>query len=709
MPGGKGVSCVAVRLFEHNEKAYRDAARMLKDYGRAAVIHPTGTGKSFIAFQLIEDHPEAQFLWLSPNEYIFESQCRNAGDDFSNVVHMTYARLMRLAEEEWARLCPEYIILDEFHRCGAYCWGIGVKQLLQCCPEAKILGLSATPIRYLDNCRNMAEELFTVDGQLCIASEMTLGEAIVRGILPAPLYVTTILQYQQELQRFQKHIDWQVPKGMKEASQRQLDALRRALSGADGLEKIFARCLKKGGKYILFCADWAHLKQIRAQLPQWLQSIDCEPHIYSLYAGQKETDAEYEAFLADQEEHLKLLLCINRLNEGVHVADINGVILFRITSSPILYKQQIGRALTAGAGGTPLILDIVNNFDSLASVGTIRTEMASAVQKLRRAGKESLIRTEQFQVEEQVENSIQLVRELENTLNNTWDTWYGEACAYYSAHGDLKVPKRYVTETGLQLGVWIQAQRAIFNGKGRGELSEEHVKALDAIGMEWGSILDNAWNDAWELAREYYKVNGDLLVPDSLKVGETDLGKWVAYQRSRKKGGRLSAERTARLDEIGMVWDAADARWEQRCAQAKRYFEENGNLNIPAGYRCEDGFLLGMWVAGQRKAKAENKLTAAQTDALEKIGMVWDGAQNAQWQSAYCRAEEYYRQNGNLNIPYTYCTVDGYKLGRWLARQKSARRSPGKNSNCVMTPDRVAKLEKIGIVWDAAARKENHP
>lgn len=692
-----------MELYEHNQVAYQEADKMLKTYGRAAVIHPTGTGKSFIAFKLIEEHPNAQFLWLSPNDYIFESQRRNVSGNFNNVVHMTYTRLIRMNEEELNLLCSEYIILDEFHRCGAYCWGTGVERLLKNCPRAKVLGLSATPIRYLDNCRNMAEELFTVKGKLCVASEMTLGEAIVRGILPAPQYVTTMFQYQQELHRYQKRINWQVPNGAKDISQRQLNALRRALGQADGLEKIFSRHLKRNGKYILFCTDWAQMQKIKAQLPQWLRGIDDSPQIYCLYAGERETEAEYEEFLKDQRNHLRLLLCINRLNEGVHVADIDGVILFRVTSSPILYKQQIGRALTTGNGKQPLILDIVNNFDGLSSVGTIRAEMAAAVQKLRSAGKENLVRVDKFPIEEQVEDSIRLVRELENTLNNTWDTWYAEACAYFSSHGNLAVPRRYVTESGMQLGVWIQTQRAVFNGKARGNLTDEHVNALNVIGMEWGSVLDSVWNETWKLAKEYYEANGNLLVPDSFQIGGIDLGKWTAYQRSRKKNGRLSAERVAKLNEIGMVWDTVNSRWEQRYAQAKRYFEKKGNLDIPSSYRCEDGFLLGMWVASQRKAKTgankSKRLTAEQIDRLTAIGMDWGGTQETQWQNAYRRAEEYYQQNGNLNIPYAYCTEDGYRLGRWLARQKNAGRKSG---HCVMTPERVAKLEKIGIVWDVA-------
>jgi len=70
----KGVNKVALRLFEHNEKAYHTAVRMMEQYGKAAIVHPTGTGKSYIAFKLIEDNPEKVVIWLSPSEYIFKTQ-----------------------------------------------------------------------------------------------------------------------------------------------------------------------------------------------------------------------------------------------------------------------------------------------------------------------------------------------------------------------------------------------------------------------------------------------------------------------------------------------------------------------------------------------------------------------------------------------------------------------------------------------------------
>ena len=191
---------MALELYPHQAQVSQAVERMLADKGRAAVILPTGTGKSYIAFHLIEQHPEAAFLWLAPSEYIFRTQresLRRTNPELSleNVTFCTYASLIYRTPEGIAGIVCDYIILDEFHRCGSEHWGAAVQMLLASHPQSKLLGLSATHIRYLDHQRNMAEELL----DNCIAAEMTLGEAIVRGILPAPKYVTTVYQDQKNL------------------------------------------------------------------------------------------------------------------------------------------------------------------------------------------------------------------------------------------------------------------------------------------------------------------------------------------------------------------------------------------------------------------------------------------------------------------------------------------------------------------------------
>ena len=84
---------MAVKLYPHNQIAYSNALRLMERSGRAAVIHPTGTGKSFIAFRLAEDHPGEKMVWLAPSEYIFQSQRENylqAGGDENALEGITF-------------------------------------------------------------------------------------------------------------------------------------------------------------------------------------------------------------------------------------------------------------------------------------------------------------------------------------------------------------------------------------------------------------------------------------------------------------------------------------------------------------------------------------------------------------------------------------------------------------------------------------------
>ena len=99
-----------IDLFPHNQTAYLAASEMLAETGKAAVIHPTGTGKSFIGFKLAEDHPDSVICWLSPSEYIFKMQIENlkatGADEPDNIKFFTFARLMNMSEEELAEIRP---------------------------------------------------------------------------------------------------------------------------------------------------------------------------------------------------------------------------------------------------------------------------------------------------------------------------------------------------------------------------------------------------------------------------------------------------------------------------------------------------------------------------------------------------------------------------------------------------------------------------
>ena len=690
-----------ISLFEHNAKAYDAVVTMLRETGKAAVVHPTGTGKSFIGFKLCEDNATSKMCWLSPSEYIFKTQLENLATTGANVPEnisfFTYAKLIMMSDEEIAEIRPDFIIIDEFHRCGAEQWGRGVQKLLDTYPDSPIVGLSATNIRYLDNQRDMADELF--DGN--IASEMTLGEAIVRGILAPPTYVISVYSYQKDLDKYKARIKRAKSKAARDEAERYFEALRHALEKADGLDEIFNKHIQdKSGKYIVFCANLEHMDEMIARVPEWFSKVDKHPNVYRAYSEDPATSKAFADFKADKTEHLKLLFCIDMLNEGVHVDDVSGVVLFRPTVSPIIYKQQIGRALCASKKKEPIIFDIVNNFENLYSIGAIEQEMQAAITYYRFLGEDKEVVTERFKIIDEVRNCHELFDSMNDALTASWDLMYAHAKQYFDEHGNLGVPFKYKTPDGYSLGSWLHTQRKVRSGEMFGKLDEERIARLDALGMIWDSYLDIAWEKHFTEAEQYFKEYGDLNVNVNYSTSSGFLlGQWLSNLRVARKNsirqGQLTEERVKRLDAIGMIWDVPDYLWEKNFIEAMTYYRQNGHLDVPYRYTSPNGIKLGVWVRNLRAIHTGRSKGAPLTDEqiarLDSIGMLWDDKFTRMWNDSFAEAQKYYETNGNLDVPATYVSPSGYKLGDWITNQREAA--------IRMSAERRDKLDSLGMIW----------
>lgn len=697
---------MCIELFEHNQKAYTSATQMLRKKGKAAIIHPTGTGKSFIGFKLCEDNPDKAICWLSPSEYIFKTQLENLSKTTNgripeNIRFITYAKLMNMSKEEMDEIQPNYIILDEFHRCGAEQWGAGVNKLLHIFANTPILGLSATAIRYLDNQRDMSDELF--DGN--VASEITLGEAIVRGILNPPKYVLSVFSYQKDLERYQKRVYTAKSKAVRDAAETYLEALRRALEKADGLDVIFDKHMtERADKYIVFCANIEHMREMIGHSSEWFSKVDSYPHIYTAYANDPETSKAFQSFKKDDSDHLKLLYCIDMLNEGIHVDDVSGVVLLRPTVSPIVYKQQIGRALATGKKTNAVIFDIVLNIENLYSIGAIEEEMQIATAYYRSLGEEGQIVHEHFRIIDEVRDCRELFARLNETLSASWERMYEKAQQFYNENGNLQVPKRFTTADGLNLGNWIDTQRKVYNAKVDGVLTEEQIKKLEMIGMRWKNIKDLSWDKCYQVAKEYYAEHGNLMpsITDRYYKG-VKLSRWIEQLRTYRKSGicpsYLTPERIGQLDAIGMVWNVSDYIFEKNYACCLEYYQEHGNLDIPLKYVAKDGTRLGTWVNGIRCAARNpsscrgTPLTDSQKSRLDEIGFVWEPKKNILWKQYFEALVNYKKKYGNLDVPAAFTTEDGIPLGRWIRRQK--------NGADTMSGEKRKLLSGLGPVWDA--------
>ena len=376
---------MGISLKKHNEKAYQKIKDMLKETDRAAVVHPTGTGKTYIALKWIEE-TSGKTIYVAPSNHILNQvkedveKAKESGEisdeqykRYKEVKYVTYTSLMELSKMESGY---DNIIIDEFHRCGAPEWSKGVDRIIKQSPNAKILGMTATPIRAVDN-KDMADAIFKGN----VASEMTLEEAVAEGIIEAPIYINGIYSLQEEIKRAESNIEKISNEEAKKELRKDIEEAKRHLEQAEGLDDIFAKYAgdKKEGKYIVFCNDINDMHKKMQESNKWFEKVG-ETRIYEVsYRKSDKLNEDTIKRFKEEGEKINLLFCVDKLNEGVHVDGIDGVIMLRKTGSPIVYTQQLGRALSVGNEGTPIVFDLVNNIDSSKYI----YEFMERVQKIR--------------------------------------------------------------------------------------------------------------------------------------------------------------------------------------------------------------------------------------------------------------------------------------------------------------------------------------
>lgn len=363
-----------LELKAHNQVAYEEITEALKQHDLLAVVRATGTGKSYLIAELLHDYNEVEKLVLALSHHILDDlENKFKLGKQENVSYMTYQKMIQMSEEELSMLKAKLIIFDEFHRLGADKWGAFSNRLKLLNAESKIVGFSSTPIRFLDDNRNMVEEFF--EGQKI--EELNLAEAIVRRILPTPTYISSIYTLEEEIKSYEEKINQSfITKEESEEATQQLKQIARNWENIYGVDKISAKYLPqthKNLKFIVFCEDIEHLNCINSEVQKWFNKAlnqskskiykDIWP--YRIHSNTDNNKATLEKFINNTETNtIDLMFTVNMFNEGLHVKGITGVILLRKTMSPTIYYQQIGRSLAVG-NHHPIIFDFVNNFDNL--------------------------------------------------------------------------------------------------------------------------------------------------------------------------------------------------------------------------------------------------------------------------------------------------------------------------------------------------------
>lgn len=419
---------VADDLKPHNRETIRRILEFYKTERKCCAIQATGTGKTFLILRLLEiinDEGKVAVIFAPNREIIKQTKKRMKKFGLNNATFYTYQKLARMTDEELSEIKADLIVCDELHRTGAKTWGQKFEQLVDLHLDSKVFGVTATPLRCADG-RDMAEEYF--DGNK--ACDISLAEALVREIIPVmPTYVSALYTFEEEYQNMSDKISKANNSDKEKAKlQKELLAAKQSLEKANGVPEIIKKYITNyNGKYIVFCKDIKHLYTMKDVVIGWFRESSYGGKIfeYPYYSNNSKVKKNLCDFENNEEEGLKLLFVIDKLNEGLHLDEIDGCILLRTTVSNIIYYQQIGRVIDAGNMNKRVILDLVSNFNSLKSFN-LNKELEGKVME-RREGRFSDCSDEfdidKFDVVDCVQECIDVFNEIEDNILKKCTPW----------------------------------------------------------------------------------------------------------------------------------------------------------------------------------------------------------------------------------------------------------------------------------------------
>ena len=705
-----------LNLYEHNEgissKVF-DAFN--KDEKRVAIVQATGTGKSYVALNLLLKYKDKKALYIVPSNAIIEhlkeiisKNNLSIEKDFPNLEFRTYQSLINLSKEELSKLNVDLLVTDELHHLGAPVWGKRINDIVETHPDMLLFGMTAYTVRdratayERDMTNPTTDELFS--GK--VVSYYDLCDAMIDGVLPKPIYKAAYINLESFAEELAKYLD--DPKLSKKdylECKKLIEDAKRQITKASGIKEMVRKNIKPNGKYIYFCPPLSEenkndIDTIMTEVREWFSDYDVE--FYKTTSknqeqGKQNRDAFYNDLDLDgnsTKHKLRIMFAINQYNEGVHAPGVDGVILGRSTSSDIVFFEQIGRALSVKENTK----EKYENYQNLSRSELLEIAKKQNTQVTSNMTKDEIIERLLSPVIIDLTNNIEYIEELENNLKDR----------VKEIQKSLGHNKREIKIRNLNFDIMV-----------------ENKNLFEILRYVRDRLRPNTWELNYSLAKIYFEKYGSLEIKQNFKTlngidydeNGYNFGIWLTNQRQMYKKGKLSKERIELLKQIGMRFETRDNDevWTQMYMLAELYFKEYGNLEIKQNFKTlngidydENGYNLGQWQSCQRQMYKKSKLSKERKDLLEKIGMRFETRDNDEvWNQMYMLVELYFKEYGNLEIPSKFKTLNGtdedengYNLGIWLVSQRQMYKK-GK-----LSPERKELLDQIGMIWEIRKRKD---
>jgi superfamily II DNA or RNA helicase len=648
------------------------------------------------------------------------------------VVFATYQSSQEIARAFKLGRVPAFdlAIADEAHRCAAP----HSSEFATILENEKIkarrrLFMTATPriysARVLRTAKEAGFEFASMDDEVKFGKlfhRLTFHEAIERNLLTS--YQVAIIGVDNATYRDWAEKGWFITIDGKEVT----DA--RAVAGQIGLAKAMRRYNLR--RVITFHSLRKRAKEFAVSLPEVIDWMPARQRpkgkLWTDYVdGTMSADYRHRRLqrLSEVGEGERGLISNARcLTEGIDVPTLDGVAFIDPKRSEIDIAQAVGRAIRLAHGKTtgtiviPVLVDtdepnpdvILDDsafkpvWDVLLALRSHDEDLAQQLDDLRRmlgrlpGGSHGTVRLPpNIHVDIPDVRGIDFARAFDVRLveqtTASWEFWFGLLQQFVEQSGHARVLRSYRVD-GYPLGGWVHWQRHIH---AKGTLDRDRQRRLEAVpGWTWTARADK-WEEGFSRLLQYVEHHGDARVPASYRADGYPLGAWVGTSRSDYINGTLDADRQRRLEALpGWTWTARADKWEEGFSLLLQYVEYHGDARVPVSYKV-DSYPLGAWVDKQRAQHARGTLDRCRQRRLKALpGWTWN-PKAEQWEEGFSRLLEYVKHHGYARVPRSY-TVDGYKLGFWVNRQRHNR------AKGTLDCDRQRRLEALlGWTWTARA------
>lgn len=406
-------------LFEHNKEVYEKMKKFLNENGKAILILGTCLGKTSTALEYVNEY-KLNALVLCPNNTI-----KDGWNSYKNVKTITYqAFAKKFKEIDYNKI--GIVICDEVHHVGAETWGKGIEYILEN-KLSKVLGLTATNLR--TDGIDIAEKLFGDN----ITRGLTVLEGIEKEILNGMTYVNSFYSL-DEIKEENSDLD-------DDLLRKELDL---AINNTPEVKDILINNMPDGDrKGIIFVSD---VEDIKLAENIYLSAFP-DTEIKTLHSSKsnKENKETRDWFKTTSKG---FIISQDMINEGAHYSGVNTLVMFRRTSSQLLYYQQIGRVLSLKKNGdnNAIIFDLVNNNNTVSLFKELQDDEEFKKECERQSNmSDSEMKEFENSIPKQIiiKDYVSKLSEVLKKIDDNWQDWEREIIEkYYETEGSVGCQKR---------------------------------------------------------------------------------------------------------------------------------------------------------------------------------------------------------------------------------------------------------------------------